>query len=280
MPQFTASDGVRIVYYVDDATPPWLEPDTIVLMHPAMGSARRYFAWIPRLCGHYRVLRMDMRGHGASEVPGPDKPLDMQRLMNDTLELLDHAGVPSAHFVGNSAGGYISQHLAMNNPERVKSLMLFSSTPGLRQSNWPEWMKKVKAVGLRQFLAENIDIRLPVDRMDPAHVEWFLDEAGRLDPEFGARFVMYMSSQDWTDQLPRIRQPTLIARPGLGTPGIGSADIFEKMHALIPNSQLVTYEDLPVHLTDAVPERCVDDVLAFLRWHFGAPNPRGKRQAA
>ena len=36
--------------------------------------------------------------------------------------------------VGNSAGGYVAQNLAMSAPERVQSLMLFGSTPGLKNS--------------------------------------------------------------------------------------------------------------------------------------------------
>ena len=37
----------------------------------------------------------------------------MERLVQDTAELLDHLGLKSAHIVGNSAGGYIGQQLAM-----------------------------------------------------------------------------------------------------------------------------------------------------------------------
>lgn len=272
MQSFISSDEVRINYYVDDSTAPWTTPETIVLLHAAMGNAKRYYAWVPPLCGHYRVLRMDMRGHGESEVPSADKPLNMERLVQDVVELLDHVGCKSAHVAGNSAGGYIGQNLAMAFPGRVRSLMLFSSTPGLRQSQWPEWLEQVKKIGLRNYLAENIAIRLPVGQMDPRHVEWFLDQADKLDPEFGARFVLLMSSLDWTDRLHEIRCPTLICRPGLASEGIGKSDIYEDMRERIAGAQLLTYEGLPHHLTDGAPERCVKDVMAFLRWNFGAPH--------
>lgn len=269
MPHFTASDKTRIAYYIDDATKPWTQPDTLLLLHPAMGSARRYFAWIPPLCGHYRVLRMDMRGHGASDVPGPESELSMHRLMQDVIELLDHIGCNSAHMAGTSAGGYIAQNLALEHPERVKSLLLFSSTPGLRQSKWPSWLPRVAEIGLRQFLAENLKGRLPVEQLDPKHIEWFLDEADKLDMAFGGRLVTLMSSLDWSDRLGELRCPTLVAKPGAA--GIGNENEYDLMGERIPNVQMVTYEGLPHHLTDAVPERCVADVLAFLRWHFGAP---------
>jgi pimeloyl-ACP methyl ester carboxylesterase len=132
---FTASDGLQLAYAIDDFTDPWTSASTLLLLHAAMGHSGRYYAWVPRLSRHYRVVRMDLRGHGASGVPPADPPLTMQRLVKDTAELLDHLGCKSAHIVGNSAGGYVGQNLAMNSPERVRSLMLFGSTPGLRHSS-------------------------------------------------------------------------------------------------------------------------------------------------
>ncbi|MEJ8850765.1 alpha/beta hydrolase [Variovorax rhizosphaerae] len=269
MHKFKTSDGIELAYYVDDSTRPWVKPDTILLLHPAMGSAKRYFEWVPRLSPHYRVLRMDMRGHGASQVPGADSPLNMERLVKDVTELLDQVGCESAHMAGTSAGGYIAQNTALSHPERVKSLLLFSSTPGLKQSMWPVWIKEVEKIGLRNWLAQNISSRLPVDQLDPKHVEWFLDEADKLEMNFGGRMVLLMSSLDWSDRLGEIRCPTLIARPGAAN--IGNESAYEMMAERIPDAQLVDYAGLPHHLTDAVPERCVADIMAFLRWRFGAP---------
>ncbi len=58
----------------------------------------------------------------------------LERLVSDVAELLDHLGLDSAHIVGNSAGGYLGQQLAMTMPARVKSLSLFGSTPGLKKA--------------------------------------------------------------------------------------------------------------------------------------------------
>ncbi len=271
MPKFTASDGVNIAYYVDDSTRPWVTPDTLLLLHAAMGSAKRFFAWVPRLCGHYRVVRWDMRGHGSSDVPSPDKPLSLERLVQDVVELLDEVGCGQAHIAGSSAGGMIAQNVAMMLPERVRSIMVFGAPPGLRDSKWPEMLKNIGEVGLRKNLSDNIRARLPVDRVDPKLVEWFIDQAEKLDLNFGGKLVSLMTSRDWSDELHKIRCPTLIGRPGemLGGPEFELQ--YETMRQRIPNSQLVVYNGLPHHVTDSAPDRCVDDVLAFLRWHFGAP---------
>ena len=144
MPHFTTSDGLQIAYHVDDFTDPWTAPPALLLLHAAIGHSRRFYAWVPRLSRHYRVVRMDLRGHGGSSVPAADLPLTMGRLVGDTIELLDHLAIGRAHIVGNSAGGYIAQNLAMSAPERVLSLMLFGSTPGLKHSQAAtQWLPRV-----------------------------------------------------------------------------------------------------------------------------------------
>src|SRR6476661_1614286 len=125
---FQASDGNRIAYHVDDYTDPWRQPSTLLLLHAAMGSSKRWYAAVPALSRHYRVVRMDLRGHGESQVPPAEPPLSMDRLVQDVRELLDHLHCEGAvHIVGNSAGGYVAQNLAMQSPERVRSLLLFGS---------------------------------------------------------------------------------------------------------------------------------------------------------
>ena len=131
MESFAASDGLRLAYYIDDFTDPWKPAPTLLLLHAAMGSMKRYYAWVPRLCRHYRVVRLDLRGHGASQVPPAETPLLLDRLVADVAELLDHLGLAAAHIVGTSAGGYLGQRLAMEQPARLRSLLLFGSTPGL-----------------------------------------------------------------------------------------------------------------------------------------------------
>src|SRR5258707_13311377 len=98
---FTASDGVRLGYCIDDFTDPWKKAPVLLLLHAAMGSARRYYAWVPPLSRHYRVVRMDLRGHGSSEIPPADRELTLDRLVRDVAELKAHHHCPSAHNVGN-----------------------------------------------------------------------------------------------------------------------------------------------------------------------------------
>jgi pimeloyl-ACP methyl ester carboxylesterase len=266
---FVASDGLQLAYYVDDNTDPWADAPTLLMLHAAMGSAERFYAWVPALSRDYRVVRLDLRGHGNSRTPAPESTLDMERLVKDTLELMDLLGCRSAHVVGNSAGGYIAQNLAMAHPERVKSLMLFGSSPGLRNSQAATWIPRIARDGIRKFLTETIADRF-VPGTDPHRIEWFIAGAARCDPAYVARFVGLMSSLDWSDRLGEIKCPTLLVAPGAET--VGSAAIYDVMRARIPDVQLIHYEGLPHNIGEAAPERCATDVLAFLRWRFGLPS--------
>jgi 3-oxoadipate enol-lactonase len=265
MESFTTSDGLILAYDLDDFTDPWKGAPTLLLLHAAMGSARRYFGWVPRLSRDYRVVRLDLRGHGRSQVPAADQPLALERLVADVGELLDHLGLEAAHIVGNSAGGYLGQQLAMTRPERVRSLSLFGSTPGLKNSQAPSWIPQIQAKGLRGFLAETIRDRLSADA-DPGLVNWFLDEAAKNDPAYIGKFVLLMASYDWSDQVQRIGCPTLVVIPGGET--VGSIANYEPFRKL-KDVEIKVYDGLPHNICDAVPDRCAEDLRDFLRRRFG-----------
>ena len=267
MCSFIASDGARLGYCIDDFTAPWNKAPVLLLLHAAMGSARRYYAWVPPLSRHYRVVRMDLRGHGSSEIPAADRELTLDRLVRDVAELMDHLDCPGAHIVGNSAGGYLGQQLAMNQGERVRSLLLFGSTPGLKHSQAPSWIPQIQAKGMRVFLAETIADRLPLDQVDPGLVEWFLDEAAKNDPAYIGKFVLLMASYDWSDQLGRIRCPTLVVVPGAEP--IGSTANYEPFRHHVEDVEMRVYEGAPHNICDAFPDRCAGDVLDFLGRRFG-----------
>ena len=267
MESFAASDGVRLAYYIDDCTDPWRNAPILLLLHAAMGSARRYYAWVPPLSRHYRAVRMDLRGHGNSPVPPAERELTLERLVKDVAELMDHLGCASAHIVGNSAGGYLGQQLAMTQGERVRSLMLFGSTPGLKNSQAPSWIPQIEAKGLRAFLAETIADRLPLGQVDPGLVEWFLDEAAKNDPAYIGKFVLLMARYDWSDQLGRIACPTLVVVPGAEP--IGSTANYEPFRRQVRDVEMRVYDGAPHNICDAFPERCAGDVLDFLGRRFG-----------
>jgi 3-oxoadipate enol-lactonase len=261
---FTTADGLKLAYYVDDFTDPWRRPDTLLLLHAAMGNSQRWFQWVPRLARQYRVVRLDLRGHGNSGMPKPSDDFSLSLLMSDAAALLDLVGAKDAHIVGNSAGGYVSQQIAIHHPDRVKTLALFGATPGLKHSHAPTWVPKIKEMGLKQFLASTIDERFD-ETADPQLVKWFIEQAGSNDPAFIARFVLHMCTHDFMEELSAVKIPTLIV--AAGKERIGHASAYQEMNKRIVGSELRYYDTAAHNICDGYAPRCVDDLIDFLNRH-------------
>ena len=262
MQRMTTSDGLSLAYTRDDYHDPWQPREPLLLLHAAMGSSSRWYAMVPALARQYPVIRPDMRGHGASDVPSPALPFSLDRLVADVVELLDHLGLERVHVLGNSAGGYIAQRLAIEHPSRVKSLVLYCSTPGLKHSHASTWLPQIAQKGLRAFLAETIDERFEMARVEPAFVEWFLDKAANNDDAFIQKFVGTMAGIYFMDDVKRIQCPTLIVAPGAEP--IGHASSYGEMQQQISGSELISYEHARHNICDYLPDRCAADALAFL----------------
>lgn len=85
--------------------------------------------WDPQagdLATHFRVLRYDTRGHGASAAPEGEYRLE--QLGKDALTLADALNIDRFAFCGLSLGGMIGQWLAVNAPERLTSLVLANTS--------------------------------------------------------------------------------------------------------------------------------------------------------
>lgn len=259
---FTASDGLPIGYYVDDFTDPWKKPPTLLLLHAAMGSARRLYRWVPILARHFRVVRPDLRGHGRTAIPDASQ-LSLDRLVRDVVELADHLGCGRFHLAGSSAGAIISIQAALDYPQRIATLADFAAMPGAKHSLMePEqWIAKIEARGLRAFLEETIHDRFPPGT-DAGFLAWFIEEAARTDTEFLSRFVRLMKTVDQTGRLHEIRCPMLAVVPGHDP--LATIAQYEVIRDRVPDCRFVVYSGLPHNITDAVPERCAEELAHFL----------------
>lgn len=97
------------------------------------GFACRTNHWdliIEELAKNFKVLIFDNRGVGQSATP--DESYTVEQMAHDTLLLMEHVGISSAHILGHSMGGCIGQVIAAKYPQRVKKLVLSNS---LRKMN-------------------------------------------------------------------------------------------------------------------------------------------------
>lgn len=261
MQTFINRDGLALAWQADSFAAPWSQPDTVLLLHAAMGSSARWFRWMPRLTARYKVLRLDLRGHGKSQIPTPEQAFSLAHLVGDVIELLDRLGLERVHLVGNSAGGYVAQRLAIEYPARLQTLALYGSTPGLKHSHAPTWIPKIGERGIKRFLAETIDERFD-ERADSDLVRWFIEQAGSNDPTFIARFVLHMCTHDFMDELVAVRAPTLIV--AAGRERIGHASAYETMRRKISGSELKMVDTAAHNICDGYADHCVDLLLDFL----------------
>ncbi len=105
---------------------------------------------LPAFETHYRVLRYDTRGHGASSVPAP--PYTLDQLGRDILFLLDQLDVPCVHFCGLSLGGMIGQWLATRAPERVGRMILANTAARIgTQQLWEQRIATVQDSGMNSL---------------------------------------------------------------------------------------------------------------------------------
>ena len=101
-----------------------------LLMLMGLGcSSAMWFRLAPRLARHHRVILMDNRGVGGTDV----KYQVVHRVTTmaaDVAAVLDAAGESSAHVLGFSMGGMIAQEFALMYPQRLRSLILASTNCG------------------------------------------------------------------------------------------------------------------------------------------------------
>lgn len=258
---FKTSDGIEIAYYIDDFTDPWKPARPLLMLHPAMSSSRRYFSMVPQLARHFRVIRVDTRGHGASQIPPADSPLNKEVLTRDVCELLDHLKLDKVDILAASAGGYVGQQLAIRHSARVKSLILFCSTPGFKGEQGKRWLRDAAKRGMRAVFGETINDRLPVGVADQRLIDWVLDEICKNDLDFISRFVGYWTDTDFMDEISAIKCRTLIVGPGAEP--IGSVSLYPEMIKRIKGAELIIYENERHNIYDYLPDRCVADVLNF-----------------
>ena len=133
MPFATVGD-VKINYTIQGSGD-WL----VLIGGYASGNWQAWGNNIAEFAKRYKVLAFDNRGIGESDVP--DYPYTTLMMARDTIGLMDHVGIERAHFFGKSLGGNIGQWVALEAPERVRSLVATSTSakPETRRNNMVKW---------------------------------------------------------------------------------------------------------------------------------------------
>jgi pimeloyl-ACP methyl ester carboxylesterase len=110
----------------------------ILLIHGLGSSLRDWEEQVSKLSESYRVITVDLRGHGHSEKP--EGPYHMTDFAADVAALLRHLDAVPAHIVGLSLGGMIAFQLAVDEPDLVRSMVIVNSGPAVVARTFQERM--------------------------------------------------------------------------------------------------------------------------------------------
>lgn len=150
-----------------EVTGPVMGPG-LVLIHALGTDLHVWDDLIPLLPTTLRVLRMDLRGHGASDVP--QAPYAMGALIRDVERLMEHFAMTDAVVLGLSIGGLIAQGLAVKRLDLVRGLVLSNTAAKIgRPEQWQDRIATVRTGGMAALADATMERWFGRDwRMNPA----------------------------------------------------------------------------------------------------------------
>jgi pimeloyl-ACP methyl ester carboxylesterase len=161
----------EVLAYIDMGNP---NGEPVVLIHGYTDSARDWVPLIPYLSKDFRLVLVDIRGHGQSSKP--ECCYGRYDFAYDIKLLLDALDIEKAAIVGHSLGSIIAQTFAETWPERTSGVVLISSTGGTP----PDAPKKPPAF---DFAAEIRKLEEPILPDSPFMIAWW-DSPTPVDPDF------------------------------------------------------------------------------------------------
>lgn len=259
---FVSRDGVRLYWKLEGAgdRPP------LVLLNSIGTDMGLWDAVVPHLLPSFRLLRVDTRGHGASDAPEGDYSLAM--LAADIAAIMDAAEIGQAAIAGVSLGGMIAMQLALDQPERVSALALVCTSAAMDRTMWTDRVILVRDAGTAAIA-------------DAALGRFLTPGFAQAHPDLAAglrRGLVGMSSAGYAGAGAAIRDMALLERlPGLRLPALvvaGDYDVStpfaghgDRIAAAIPGAKTA-------HLTTAhlAPIEAPGSLAAELR-RFLLPAP-------
>lgn len=183
----------------------------VVFLHSLGSNSTMWRPQAQALVGTHRVVRIDVRGHGASS--SPPGPYTVDDLGRDVIAAADAEGLDTFHLVGLSLGGLVALWVALHHGERLRSLT--AANTAARVANGEFWQARIDAVreqglaGIRDAVVE----RFFGDRFPEAHPDWFAEAQEAFvacDPDGYIACCAALGDADLRDDVGRIDVPTLV----------------------------------------------------------------------
>lgn len=206
MPFAITSDQTRIYWRMQGND----DKPVIVLLNSIATDHTLYDRVVPILMEDFRLLRIDTRGHGASDAPVGD--YDMDLLAGDVLAVMDAAGVARATLCGVSLGGMMSMALALKAPERIDALILACTSAQMAPDFWNQRIDTVREKGTA-FVADAAISRLYSEdyaKGNKALIDTARFDIAHMSDEGYAACGAAIRAMDFIPRLGEIAIPTLV----------------------------------------------------------------------
>lgn len=231
---FTLRDGCRLYWKLEGADR--LLP--LVLLNSIGTDMGLWDAALPHLKAAFRLLRIDTRGHGASDAPAGDYTL--AQLADDVAAIMKDAGIESAAVAGVSLGGMVAMELALRHPARVAGLALICTSAAMDPAAWQARIETVRSQGtaaiaemaVGRFLSEGFREQHPEIAESLIRGIRAQSEAGYAGAGAAIRDMALL------DRLPAIAAPALVVTGArdISTPFAGHGD---RLLAALPRARHV-----------------------------------------
>ena len=270
---FIEIDGVNIHFAIDGSGP------DLLLLHANYANLIDWNPWVNLLKDHYRVIRIDIPGHGLTAAD-PSNDYSMQRTIFLLEGFLNAFEIQKLSIAGASLGGTIGLHYTRRNPEKVENLILVSPgalNPRIRGRNEPVKLPKpfeIIAYFTPRLITESL---LRGGFGDPENVteelidRWYdlLLREGQRDAQI-ARVNQYVSG-DIDQVLSEVRAPALIMWGKKNN--VVPVDLAYEMKDMMKNSlriEMIIYESGGHQLVQELGIQTGKDALEYLMNYEGA----------
>ena len=246
----TTSDGVSLHYFEAGSGKP-------ILMIPGWSqTAEQFKHQIAGLSDRYRVIAVDMRGHG--EADKPEFGYKISRLAKDVHDMIHALDLEEVNILGHSMGSsVIWNYYDLYGPERLSKLLLIDQMPMITSN--PAWSEEERiasgAIFTPQSLYETINALAGPDGVETTRgfignmvtksiaddeKTWIIERNLTMPRQHAATLLYNHATQDWRDLIPRLELPTLVVG---GRVSVVPWRSQEWIAAQVPGARLEIFEE-------------------------------------
>jgi len=265
--------GLRLHYREEGGA----DKPVILLLHGYGDSYATWAGWAQVLAPDYRVISLDLPGHGLTAAP-EDFVLDGQAFTQIVIDFADRLHLPPFVLAGNSMGGGVSWKVALAEPQRLRGLVLVDAAgwpnEAVTGANSPSLAFRILQYPLGRALLASIDNRplikqgLTAQVHDKSLITDAVIDRWALYQRYPGHRRILMSAAPTSqptatpEQLAGLKVPTL-ALHGIDDPLI-PVEHSRRFASSIPNARLIVYPDVGHMPQREIPERSARDVANFV----------------